>query len=60
LRTGDKKIKFVVEIDGTERWGDRRALIGRLLGPEHPLSQRWVGRFAVGNYQNPVHYVADD
>ena len=58
--TGDRKIKFVAEIDGLERFGDRRAIIGRVLAGDHPLSQRWVGRRLHGNYQNPIHYVPDD
>ena len=58
--TGDREIKFVAEIYGFERFGDRRAIIGRVLGPDEPLSQRWLSRPARGNYQNPVHYVPDD
>src|SRR5437660_9618579 len=38
--TGDQEIKFVTEIDGLERFGDRRAIIGRVLNPDDPLSQR--------------------
>jgi hypothetical protein len=58
--TGDQEIKFVAEIDGFEHFGDRRAIIGRVLDPDDPLSQRWIGRPARGNYQNPVHYISDD
>jgi hypothetical protein len=58
--TGDRKIKFVAEIDALERFGDRRAIIGRVLDADHPLSRRWVGRPLHGNYQNPVHYLPDD
>ena len=58
--TGDQKIKFVVEIYGFERFGDRRAIIGRVLDPDDPLSRQWVGHLARGNYQNPVHYVPDE
>ena len=58
--TGDHEIKFVAEIDGFERVGDRRAMIGRVLDPRDPVSQRWIGHPARGNYQNPVHYVTDD
>ena len=41
--TGDRRIKFVVEIYGIERFGDRRAFIGRVLDPNDPIAQRWVG-----------------
>jgi hypothetical protein len=58
--TGDQEIKFVAEICGFERFGDRRAIIGRVLDPDDPLSQRWIGSLARGKYQNPVHYVPDD
>lgn len=58
--TGDREIKFVTEIYGFERFGDRRAIIGRVLPADDPLSQRWIGRPAEGNYQNPIHYVSDD
>jgi hypothetical protein len=58
--TGDHKIKFVAEIYGFERFGDRRAIMGRVLDPDDPLSQRWIGRRARGNYQNPVHYVPNE
>jgi len=58
--TGDRTIKFVAEIDALERVGDRRAIIGRVLDADHPLSPRWVGRPVRGNYQNPVHYLPDD
>lgn len=58
--TGDGQIKFVAEINGFERFGDRRAIIGRVLDRDDPVWERWVGRPARGNYQNPIHYVADD
>src|SRR3954453_8886764 len=40
---GDHKVKFVAEIDGIEEVGGRRALIGRVLGANHPVARRWVG-----------------
>ena len=58
--TGDREIKFVAEIYGFERFGDRRAVIGRVLAPDDQLSKRWIGRPVQGSYQNPVHYVSDD
>jgi hypothetical protein len=58
--TGDHRIKFVAEIYGFERFGDRRAIIGRVPDSDDPVSQRWIGRRARGNYQNPVHYVPDE
>lgn len=58
--TGDQEIKFVAQIDGFERFGDRRAIIGSVLDESDRLSQRWVGRSARGNYQNPIHYLPDD
>jgi hypothetical protein len=58
--TGDRTIKFVAEIDALKRCGDRRAIIGRVLDANDPLSRQWVGRPLHGNYQNPVHYLPDD
>jgi hypothetical protein len=40
--------------------GDRRAIIGRVLDADHPVSRRRVGRPLHGNYQNPVHYLPGD
>jgi hypothetical protein len=54
------EIKFVAEIYGFERFGDRRAIIGRVLDRDHAVSQRWIGRPTQGKYQNPIHYVTDD
>jgi hypothetical protein len=54
------KARFVAEIYGFERFGDRRAIIGHVLAPDDPLSQRWVGRPVEGNYQNRIHYLSDD
>jgi hypothetical protein len=58
--TGDRRIKVVVEIYGTESIGDRRALIGRVLDSSDPIAQRWVGRPITGKYQNPILYLPDD
>ena len=57
--TGDRRIKLVVEIYGIERFGDRRASIGRVLDPNDPIAQRWVGRPITGKYQNPILYLPD-
>jgi hypothetical protein len=57
--TGDHEVKFVVEIHGIEKIGDRRAIVGRVLDSTDPLSLMWVGAEAPGNYRNPVHYIAD-
>ena len=38
--TGDHTIKFIAQIDGLEQFGDTRAIVGRLLGPSHPVAQR--------------------
>ena len=58
--TRDRRIKFVVEIDGIERFDDRRALIGRVLDPNDPIARRWVGRPITGKYQNPILCLPDD
>jgi hypothetical protein len=57
--TGDHKIKFVAEIDGIEQVGDRRALIGRVLAPDHPVARRWVGAHAPDGHRNPTTYFED-
>ena len=48
----------IAEIDALKRCVDRRAIIGRVLDANHPLSRQWVGRPLHG--QNPVHYLPDD
>jgi hypothetical protein len=53
---GDHAIKFVAEIDGIERSGDRSALVGRVLPPNHPIARRWVGAPAPDSFRNPVTY----
>lgn len=53
------EVKFAVKIDGFERFGNRRAIIGEVLDDDHPIAQRWVGKPAPDRYQNPVTYFED-
>jgi hypothetical protein len=54
------EVKFVAEIHGLEPSTDKRQIIrGRLLGPDEPLAQRWVGREAPDHNRNPVSYFQD-
>jgi hypothetical protein len=55
-------VKFVAEIHGAESIGDRNRIIlnGQPLGPDHPMSRRWVvGAPAPDGNRNPVHYFYD-
>jgi hypothetical protein len=54
--TGDHTVKFLAEIDGFERIGNRRAIVGRVLEADHPLCRRWVGAPAPDNFRNPITY----
>ena len=40
--TGDHTIKFVAEIDGFEQFGDKRAIVGRVLDAGDPVATRLV------------------
>jgi len=57
--TGDHTIKFLVEIEGIEDSGSRRALVGRVLNADHPLARRYVGETALDEHRNPVTYFSD-
>jgi hypothetical protein len=59
--TGDHRIKFVAEIETIETMGDRRrrAIVGHVLQPDHPLSRRWVGAPAPDSSRNPITYFED-
>jgi hypothetical protein len=57
--TGDHLVKFVAEIDGFEDFGDKRAIVGRVLPPDHPITRKWVGKPAPDNFRNPTTYHAD-
>lgn len=54
--TGDHTVKFIAEIEGFEAHGHKRAIVGRVLEPDHPLSQQWVGAPAPDNFRNPATY----
>lgn len=55
--TGDHTVKFVAEIDGFKPIGKKRAVVGRVLDPDHPVARKWVGAPAPDNFRNPVTYV---
>ncbi len=56
---GDHTIKFVAEITGIESIGDQRAIVGRVLPLDHPLSQRYVGSPSPDGHRNPITYWDD-
>ena len=57
--TGDHKIKFIAEIEAIERIDERRAIVGHVLDPDHPLSHRWVDAPAPDSFRNPVTYFSE-
>ncbi|WP_205695651.1 hypothetical protein [Conexibacter sp. SYSU D00693] len=57
--TGDHTVKFVAEIDGYETSEDKRVIVGRVLGSDHPVVRRWVGAPAPDSFRNPVTYFDD-
>src|SRR4051794_9020650 len=57
--TGDHTVKFVAQIDGYEPVGNKRAIVGGVLAPDHPIAQRWLGKAAPDNHRNPATYVVD-
>ncbi len=58
--TGDHRVKFVAEIEGFERFGNKRAIVGRVLPPSHEMARRWVGKDSPDRYRNPTTYHDDD
>lgn len=54
--TGDHTVKFIAEIEAFESIDNRRAIVGRVLDTDHPLSQRWLGAPAPDNFRNPATY----
>jgi hypothetical protein len=56
------EVKLIAEIHGLEESTEgRRIIVGRLLGDDEPLAQRWVGAPAPGaGNRNPVHYFTDE
>ena len=54
--TGDHTVKFVAEIEGFEPIGNKRAIKGRVLDPDHEVSRRWVGAPAPDHFRNPATY----
>lgn len=57
--TGDHTIKFVAEIEGFEQFGDKRAIVGRVLDAGHPVARRLVGSPAPDHFRNPVTYFSE-
>jgi hypothetical protein len=57
--TGDHTIKFVVEIDGFDDFENKRAIVGRVLGSDHPVARQWVHAQAPDHFRNPVTYHPD-
>ncbi|WP_157254850.1 hypothetical protein [Nonomuraea typhae] len=57
LISGAGVIRGGIEIDGIEPAGERRAFVGRLLQPGHPVYDHYVGQEAPnGSPQNPITY----
>lgn len=56
---GDHKVKLVAEIDGFEEFAGKRAIIGRVLPPDHPVASRWLGRPSPDGFRNPTTYHPD-
>jgi len=54
--TGDHRVKFVAEINGLERFGNRRAIVGRVLDPDDSLAKRWIEAPAPDSFRNPTTY----
>jgi hypothetical protein len=57
--TGDHTVKFVAEIEGYEDVGGKRAIMGRVLPPDHAVTREWVGAPSPDNFRNPATYVRD-
>jgi hypothetical protein len=57
--TGDHTVKFVAQIKGYAPTGNKRAICGHVLAPDHPVAQHWVGKPAPDNHRNPATYVVD-
>jgi hypothetical protein len=57
--TGDHTVKFVARIDGFEPSGNKRIIVGRVLGADDPVAQEWVGKPAPDNHRNPTTYVVE-
>jgi hypothetical protein len=53
----DHTVKFIAEIEGFDRYGPERAVVGRVLPQDHPLHERYVGMPAPDRFRNPVTYV---
>jgi hypothetical protein len=58
LFSHEGKMKFVAELHDADPIGDRGRIIldGQPLGPDHPMSRKWVGAPAPDGHRNPVTY----
>lgn len=58
--TVEHKIRCVVEITAIEQAGlKKRAIVGNVLGPGHPIHDQLVGEEAPDSFRNPVTYPPD-
>jgi hypothetical protein len=52
-------IACVVELSAIESFGRKRAIVGTVLGPGHPVHDALIGRPAPDSHRNPVTYAED-
>ncbi|WP_138757355.1 hypothetical protein [Modestobacter altitudinis] len=52
-------IRCVVEITDIENAGAKRAIVGDVLAPGHPVHDALIGKQAPDNFRNPVTYPPD-
>jgi hypothetical protein len=57
--TAEGLVRFVVEIAGFESFGKKKAIIGTVLSPGHPMHDALVGTEAPDHFRNPVTYAPD-
>jgi hypothetical protein len=49
----------VAQIEDFEQFGDKRAIVGRVLHAGHPVASRLMGSPAPDHFRNPVTYFSE-
>jgi hypothetical protein len=57
--TVEHRVRCVVELAGIEVTGKKKAIVGTVLGPGHPVHDALIGQDAPDHFRNPVTYPAD-